>query len=182
MPAERQPPPGGIVGYACCSQRSRSLEKVCELSDILAVVVDQQLPVLRVHARCPWLANDGATDERAQTRRRQSRGGLPESRTFKPTDSAEARDLRFQIAAGRGRRELRVHAQEPENVAEYITAAAGLLAAPGPIAAAQSAARRGLAPANITDLKVMLTQPGPDHLVLVKPLTSEPQASLARIT
>ncbi len=54
------------------------------------------------------------------------------------------------------------------------TAAAGLLASPGPIAAAQSNARRGLPAVKITDLKVILTQPGPDHLVIVKLLTSEP--------
>jgi mannonate dehydratase len=52
--------------------------------------------------------------------------------------------------------------------------AAGLLAGPGPLAAAQSAARRGMPPVKITDLKVILTQPGPDHLVIVKILTSEP--------
>ncbi len=52
--------------------------------------------------------------------------------------------------------------------------AAGLLAGPGPLAAAQSAARRGLPPLKITDVKVILTQPGPDHLVVVKVLTSEP--------
>jgi len=50
----------------------------------------------------------------------------------------------------------------------------GLLAGPGPLAAAQSAARRGLPPLKITDVKVVLTQPGPDHLVIVKVLTSEP--------
>ncbi len=40
-------------------------------------------------------------------------------------------------------------------------------------AAAQSA-RRGTSPVKITDVKVILTQPGPDHLVIVKVLTSEP--------
>ncbi len=54
------------------------------------------------------------------------------------------------------------------------SAAAGLLAAPGPLGAAQTAGRRGLPPLKITDVKVILTQPGPDHLVVVKVLTSEP--------
>jgi mannonate dehydratase len=52
--------------------------------------------------------------------------------------------------------------------------AAGLLAGPGPLGAAQSAARRGMPPLKITDVKVILTQPGPDNLVIVKVLTSEP--------
>jgi len=52
--------------------------------------------------------------------------------------------------------------------------AAGMLAGPGPLAAAQSTARRGMPPLKITDVKVILTQPGPDHLVIVKVLTSEP--------
>lgn len=53
-------------------------------------------------------------------------------------------------------------------------AGGGLLAGPGPLAAAQVAARRGMPALKITDLKVILTQPGPDHLVIVKLLTSEP--------
>jgi mannonate dehydratase len=52
--------------------------------------------------------------------------------------------------------------------------AAALLAAPGPLAAAQTAARRGLPPLKITDVKVILTQPAGDHLVIVKVLTDEP--------
>ncbi len=47
-------------------------------------------------------------------------------------------------------------------------------AAASPLAAAQSTARRGLPPVKITDVKVILTQPGSDHLVIVKVLTDEP--------
>jgi mannonate dehydratase len=53
-------------------------------------------------------------------------------------------------------------------------AGAGLMAAPGPLAQAQEAARRGMPPLKITDVKVLLTQPGADHLVIVKVMTSEP--------
>ncbi len=52
--------------------------------------------------------------------------------------------------------------------------AGGLLAAQGPLAAAQGAVRRGLPPVKITDVKTILTQPAADHLVIVKVLTSEP--------
>src|SRR5260370_35247348 len=52
--------------------------------------------------------------------------------------------------------------------------AAGLATSPGPLQAAQAATRRGLPPVKITGLKVILTQPGPDQLVIVKVLTSEP--------
>lgn len=52
--------------------------------------------------------------------------------------------------------------------------AAALAGSPGPLQAAQSAVRRGLPPLKITDVKVILTQPGPDQLVIVKVLTSEP--------
>ena len=52
--------------------------------------------------------------------------------------------------------------------------AAGLAASPGPLQAAQAATRRGLPPLKITDVKVILTQPGADQLVIVKVLTSEP--------
>src|SRR5512140_3767603 len=52
---------------------------------------------------------------------------------------------------------------------------AGLLAAaPGPLVQAQQIARRGQPALKITDIKTILTQPGPDHLVIVKVLTSEP--------
>src|SRR5712692_8963845 len=50
----------------------------------------------------------------------------------------------------------------------------GLASSPGPLAAAQSAARRGLPPVKITDVKVILTQPAGDNLVIVKVLTDEP--------
>ena len=50
----------------------------------------------------------------------------------------------------------------------------GLLTGGGPLAAAQTTARRGMPPLKITDVKVILTQPGSDHLVVVKVLTSEP--------
>src|ERR1051325_11853366 len=40
--------------------------------------------------------------------------------------------------------------------------------------AAAPQASRGLAPLKITDVKSILTQPGSDHLVIVKVLTSEP--------
>jgi len=53
-------------------------------------------------------------------------------------------------------------------------AGAGLLAAAGPLAQAQETARRGMPPLKITDVKVILTQPGADHLVIVKVLTNEP--------
>src|SRR4029077_8995761 len=52
--------------------------------------------------------------------------------------------------------------------------AGGLAAAARPIPAAAQAARRGLPALKITDVKVILTQPGPDQLVIVKVLTSEP--------
>src|SRR5258708_13730216 len=51
--------------------------------------------------------------------------------------------------------------------------AAAIGGSPGPLQAAQQAARRGLPPLKITDVKVILTQPGPDQLVIVKVLTSE---------
>ncbi len=60
------------------------------------------------------------------------------------------------------------------NAFKTVGSAAGLLAAPGPLGAAQTAGRRGLPPLKITGVKVILTQPGPDHLVVVKVLTSEP--------
>src|SRR5258708_14597946 len=49
----------------------------------------------------------------------------------------------------------------------------GMLAAPGPLAQAQETARRGMPPLKITDVKVILAQPGPEHLVIVKVSTSE---------
>ena len=44
----------------------------------------------------------------------------------------------------------------------------------GSALAAAPQASRGLAPLKITDVKTILTQPGGDHLVIVKVLTSEP--------
>jgi mannonate dehydratase len=52
--------------------------------------------------------------------------------------------------------------------------AASLAGAPGPLHAAQAAARKGLPPLKITDLKVILTQPAGDQLVIVKLMTDEP--------
>ncbi len=52
--------------------------------------------------------------------------------------------------------------------------AAGMAGGPGPLQAAQAAVRRGLPPVKITDVKVILTQPAGDQLVIVKVLTSEP--------
>jgi len=52
--------------------------------------------------------------------------------------------------------------------------AGGLAAAARPIPAAAQAARRGLPALKITDVKVILTQPAADQLVIVKVLTSEP--------
>ena len=51
-----------------------------------------------------------------------------------------------------------------------LIAAGGALAAVRPLAAQT----RGLPPLKITDVKTILTQPGGDHLVIVKVLTSEP--------
>src|SRR5438874_5523270 len=57
-----------------------------------------------------------------------------------------------------------------------FTGGAGLaaMAAPGPLGAAQAAARTGMPPLKITDVKVILTQPAGSNLVVVKVLTSEP--------
>src|SRR5580692_7153583 len=52
--------------------------------------------------------------------------------------------------------------------------AAAMASTPGPLQAAQAAVRRGLPPLKITDVKTILTQPGPEQLVIVKVLTSEP--------
>src|SRR5437762_10199354 len=48
------------------------------------------------------------------------------------------------------------------------------LAATGPLARAQEVTRRGLPPLKITDVKTILTQPGGEHLVIVKVMTNEP--------
>jgi mannonate dehydratase len=55
----------------------------------------------------------------------------------------------------------------------FGTAGTGLLAERGPLAA-QESARRGMPPLKITDVKVILTQPATDHLVIVKVMTNEP--------
>ncbi len=52
--------------------------------------------------------------------------------------------------------------------------AASMASAPSPLQAAQAVVRRGLPALKITDLKVILTQPAGDNLVIVKLLTSEP--------
>lgn len=53
-------------------------------------------------------------------------------------------------------------------------AAAAWAAAPSPLQTAQTAMRRGLPPLKITDMKVILTEMGGNHLTNVKVLTSEP--------
>jgi mannonate dehydratase len=53
-------------------------------------------------------------------------------------------------------------------------AGTGLLAGGGPLAVAQQVARRGMPALKITDVKVILTQPANDHLVIVKVMTNEP--------
>jgi mannonate dehydratase len=55
-----------------------------------------------------------------------------------------------------------------------LQSGAGLLAAGGPLAAAQSAARRGLPPLTIKNVRVLMTQPAGSQLVIVKIETSEP--------
>jgi mannonate dehydratase len=52
--------------------------------------------------------------------------------------------------------------------------AGGAAGLPAALPAAAQNATRGLPPVKITDVKTILTQPGNDHLVIVKVLTSEP--------
>ena len=52
--------------------------------------------------------------------------------------------------------------------------AAAMANSPAPLEAAQAAARRGMPPLKITDVKVIMTQPAGSNLVVVKVLTSEP--------
>src|ERR1700683_2557450 len=52
--------------------------------------------------------------------------------------------------------------------------AGAMAAAPSPLEAAQAAVRRGLPPVKITDVKVILTHPPAEQLVIGKVLTSEP--------
>ncbi len=54
-------------------------------------------------------------------------------------------------------------------------AGAGMLGGAGPLAAAQEAVRRGQPALKIRDVKVILTQPAGDQLVIVKVLTGEPE-------
>src|ERR1700737_4295677 len=60
----------------------------------------------------------------------------------------------------------------------FTSGGAGLVASmagtPGPLQAAQAAIRKGLPALKITDLKVILTQPAGDQLVVVKLITNEP--------
>ena len=61
------------------------------------------------------------------------------------------------------------------NALRLLTTGSGLAAgATLPISAAAQTATRGLPPLKITDVKTILTQPGPDQLVIVKVLTNEP--------
>jgi mannonate dehydratase len=64
-------------------------------------------------------------------------------------------------------------AKDRRDALRFFTAG-GLAAAACPLPAAAQAARRGLPPLKITDVKVILTQPAADQLVIVKVLTSEP--------
>ena len=52
--------------------------------------------------------------------------------------------------------------------------AASMANTPAPLQAAQTAARRGMPPLKITDVKVIMTQPAGSNLVVVKVLTNEP--------
>ena len=53
-------------------------------------------------------------------------------------------------------------------------AGGGILASAGPLGAVQSAARRGMPPLTIKDIKVIMTRPAGSELVVVKIQTSEP--------
>ena len=58
-----------------------------------------------------------------------------------------------------------------------VGAAAGIastLGGPGPLQAAQTAARRGMPPLTITDVKVIATAPSNSNWTIVKVMTSEP--------
>jgi mannonate dehydratase len=57
---------------------------------------------------------------------------------------------------------------------QAVSAGTTLLAGAGMLEAAQAVAGRGLPSPKITDVKVILTQPAEDQLVIVKVLTSEP--------
>ena len=60
------------------------------------------------------------------------------------------------------------------NRRKALASLAGVSAIPAASQSALAQSQRGLTPLKITDVKVILTQPGPDHLVIVKILTSEP--------
>ncbi|MFO1094316.1 MAG: enolase C-terminal domain-like protein [Planctomycetaceae bacterium] len=64
--------------------------------------------------------------------------------------------------------------QRREMFHSIAAAGAGLLYANVPSAAAQLGAKAGLPPVKIEDVKVILTQPGGNHFVVVKVLTNEP--------
>ena len=51
---------------------------------------------------------------------------------------------------------------------------ASSLSGPGPLQAAQSAARRGMPPLTITDVKIIATSPSNSNWTIVKVMTSEP--------
>ena len=58
-----------------------------------------------------------------------------------------------------------------------VAAAAGIVGAlggPGPIAAAQDAARRGMPPVTIKDIQIIRTAPDNSNWTIVKVITSEP--------
>ena len=56
----------------------------------------------------------------------------------------------------------------------FLGGAASALGAPGPLAAAQMAARKGLPALKITKVRTIVTQPADSQLVIVKVETSEP--------
>src|SRR5215471_12000755 len=63
------------------------------------------------------------------------------------------------------------------DVLKAIPAAAGVaskLSEPGPLQAAQAAARRGMPPLTITDVKIIATSPANSNWTIVKVMTSEP--------
>src|SRR5215467_10424335 len=60
------------------------------------------------------------------------------------------------------------------SVLGFAGLATASVALPEAAVRAQEAARRGRPPLKITDVKTILTQPGGEHLVVVKVLTSEP--------
>src|ERR1700680_2325274 len=65
------------------------------------------------------------------------------------------------------------------DILKAVTAAAAAtiartLGAPGPLQAAQTAARRGMPPLTITDVKIIATAPSNSNWTIVKVMTSEP--------